>query len=152
MKIYQGGCHCGLIRFEVQKANPIDRLIDCNCSICQKLGLVHTPVENDEMTIVSGEAELGLYQFGSMTAKYWFCPRCGVNPFERSRANPHRYSVNARCLDDFDEIVEACGVWFIDCRDHPLDRDSLVFEGRVNPIRANKDPIPGDIADRSGNS
>ena len=63
-------------------------LIDCNCSICQKKGLLHTGVENEEMTIVSGEAELSLYQFGSMTAKYWFCPRCGVNPFNRSRTNP----------------------------------------------------------------
>ena len=142
MKIYKGGCHCGLVRFEFRKVDPIDMIMDCNCSICQMKGLVHTGVEDEEMTIVSGEAELTLYQFGSKTAKYWFCPRCGVNPFNRSRTNPHRYTVNVRCLDDFDDLVDNCGVWFINGRDHPLDRDSEIFEGRTNPIRANAGPVP----------
>ena len=142
MKIYKGGCHCGLVRFEFRKVDPIEMIMDCNCSICQMKGLVHTGVEDEEMTILSGEAELSLYQFGSKTAKYWFCPRCGVNPFNRSRTNPHRYTVNVRCLDDFDDLVESCGVWFINGRDHPLDRDSEVFEGRPNPIRANSGPVP----------
>ena len=105
MNVYKGSCHCGEITFEVRREKPIEVLIDCNCSICSKKGLVHTPVENDELVILSGEDRLSLYRFGSMTATYWFCPRCGVEPFHRSRGNPQRYSVNARCLDDFHFII-----------------------------------------------
>ena len=54
MNVYRGSCHCGEITFEVRREQPIEVLIDCNCSICSKKGLVHTPVENDELVILSG--------------------------------------------------------------------------------------------------
>ncbi|MDE0455783.1 MAG: GFA family protein [Chromatiales bacterium] len=149
MNVYRGSCHCGEITFEVRREKPIEVLIDCNCSICSKKGLVHTPVENDELVILSGEDRLSLYQFGSMTAKYWFCPRCGVEPFHRSRGNPQRYSVNARCLDDFHAVLADCGLWFIEARDHPLDRGSSEFTLRGNPYRPSTRPTPEFVDRRS---
>ena len=31
---WQGGCHCGAVRFEV--TTDINELTDCNCSVCTK--------------------------------------------------------------------------------------------------------------------
>lgn len=142
MKIYKGSCHCGHVTFAVRKKEGIRILIDCNCSICSKKGLIHTPAENDELIIYSGEEDLRLYQFGSKTAKYWYCPMCGVEPFHRSRGNPQRYSVNARCLDDFDNILASCGLWFIDAKVHPLDHGSSEFKLRANPYKKSTGPMP----------
>ena len=149
MNVYKGSCHCGEITFEIRREQPIEVLIDCNCSICSKKGLVHTPVENDELVILSGEDRLSTYRFGSMTATYWFCPRCGVEPFHRSRGNPQRYSVNARCLDDFHAVLADCGLWFIEARDHPLDRGSSEFTLRGNPYWPSTRPIPEFVDRRS---
>lgn len=96
MFTYHGSCHCGLVRYQVHKSEAISILVDCDCSVCRRQGFIHTPVENDELEVVSGEETLSSYQFGSMTANYWFCRRCGCNPFNRSRNNPQRYSVNIR--------------------------------------------------------
>jgi hypothetical protein len=38
-RTYRGGCHCWRIRFEVRGA--LDRVSECNCSICTKKGYVH---------------------------------------------------------------------------------------------------------------
>ena len=40
MYTYKGSCHCGLVQFEVRKETPIDTLIECNCSICTKKGIL----------------------------------------------------------------------------------------------------------------
>ena len=45
---------------------------------------------------------ISLYQFDSKIAKHWFCKHCGIHPFSNPRAAPEMYSVNVRCLDDFD--------------------------------------------------
>jgi len=50
----------------------------------------------------SGEADLALYQFGTKTAKHYFCRHCGVSPFTRPRLDPSRWAVNVRCLDGVD--------------------------------------------------
>ena len=40
MPRYQGGCHCGRVRFEIDV--EIGTIIDCNCSICAKKGFLCT--------------------------------------------------------------------------------------------------------------
>ena len=127
MVTYHGSCHCGLVQFSVRKTHPIKTLVDCDCSMCRRQGFLHTPVEDDELEILSGESRLSAYQFGSKTAKYWFCPDCGCNPFNRSRNNPQRYSVNVRCLDEFDELLASTDIWFVDGHDHPFDRGDSIM-------------------------
>lgn len=145
MFTYKGSCHCGLVQFEVRKLDPIDTLIECNCSICTKKGILHTPAEDDELVILSGEDELTLYQFGSKVARYTFCPRCGCNAFHRSRGNQYRYSVNARCLDDFDELLANNEIWFANGRDHPFDRNSEEIETLPMPYRAHDGELPSGV-------
>ena len=146
---YHGSCHCQRIRFEVHKSEPIAVLADCDCSLCRRQGFIHTPVEDAELEILCGEQDLSLYQFGSGVAKYWFCPTCGCSPFDRSRTRPERYSVNVRCLDEFDEIVSATEIWFVDGRNHPIDNGSDQWTLRPNPYRSNNGPRPPGIAGES---
>ncbi len=85
MPTYRGSCHCGDIRFEIVRDRPVDRLLECNCSICIKKGIVHTPAEDHELRITRGADQLALYQFGSGEARHEFCPRCGIHVFGRPR-------------------------------------------------------------------
>ncbi|WP_050468904.1 GFA family protein [Herbaspirillum chlorophenolicum] len=97
---YHGSCHCGAVTFEAKVA--IERVTVCNCSICSKKGFLHQRVQPENFTLLSGEASLGTYQFGSMAARHHFCTRCGIHVFTRPRAAPELYTINVRCLDDFD--------------------------------------------------
>ena len=110
---YHGSCHCGRVRFEIDAV--IDKVTRCNCSICAKKGILHHSVPPERLRLVSGDEFLGTYQFGTMAAKHHFCTVCGIHTFTRPRAAPELYTVNVRCLDDFDlakekpEIVEFDG-------------------------------------------
>ena len=70
MSAYEGRCYCNNVRFTVSMEPT--RLIDCNCSICTKKGILHMPVEDAELSVDAGEADLSLYQFVSDTARHCF--------------------------------------------------------------------------------
>lgn len=113
MPVYRGACHCGRIRFEIDAV--IDKLTRCNCSICSTKGILHCRVPPERFRLVAGEEVLGTCSFGTTVAKHHFCKLCGIHTFTRPRAAPERYTVNVRCLDDFElakekpEIVEFDG-------------------------------------------
>jgi hypothetical protein len=65
-------------------------------------GLLHLLVAPDKFRLLSGLEHLQTYQFGTRTAKHIFCGVCGVQPFTRPRALPHMYTVNVRCIENFD--------------------------------------------------
>jgi hypothetical protein len=103
MPIYQGSCHCGTVRFEVE--SDLDRVIQCNCSICSKKGALHHRVQPEHFRLLAGHEALAEYQFGTETAKHWFCRHCGIHPFTNPRLDPNTYSVNIRCLDEFPTLL-----------------------------------------------
>lgn len=103
----RGSCHCGRVRFEIE-TDPC-YVSECNCSVCAKKGILHHRVPADRFRLVSGEEELAVYRFNTETARHYFCTTCGIHPFTRPRTAPDEYTVNFRCLDDFDlesETVE----------------------------------------------
>ena len=100
MPRYVGSCHCGAVRYEIDAV--IDRVTQCNCSICSKKGILHHRVAPENFRLLSGEQQLGTYQFGTMVAKHHFCKICGIHTFTRPRAAPELYTVNVRTLDNFD--------------------------------------------------
>jgi hypothetical protein len=100
MQTYRGSCHCKRVRFEI--ATDLKIAVACNCSICTKKGALHHRVTPAQFKLLSGADALSLYQFDSKIAKHWFCKHCGIHPFSNPRAAPEMYSVNVRCLDDFD--------------------------------------------------
>jgi hypothetical protein len=52
--------------------------------------------------LLRGGNALTVYTFETGVAQHTFCSHCGMHAFYIPRANPHRISVNARCLDDID--------------------------------------------------
>jgi hypothetical protein len=96
--IYQGSCHCGAIRFEVEA--PADLEVDeCNCSICTKSGYLHLIVPRSKFRLLAGEEHIITYTFNTGVAKHQFCDVCGIKPYYIPRSNPDGYDVNVRCLD-----------------------------------------------------
>lgn len=114
MKTYRGSCHCGAVRFEVN--TDLNNVVKCNCSICTKKGAIHHRVPAGQFKLLSGEAVLSLYQFGTKRAKHYFCKHCGIHSFSRPRIDPESYSVNVRCLDDLDLATAAFNVTKFDGR------------------------------------
>ncbi|MBS1198452.1 MAG: hypothetical protein H6R18_2237 [Proteobacteria bacterium] len=100
MTLYLGSCHCGAVRYEINAV--INRVTECNCSICTKKGVLHHRVTAENFRLLSDESQLGTYQFGSKIAKHHFCKVCGIHTFSRPRAAPEQYTVNVRTLDNFD--------------------------------------------------
>lgn len=103
MITHQGGCHCGLVRYEVL-APPRIKVNQCNCSICSKSGYLGLLVPQERFKLVEGAEMLREYTFNTGVAKHLFCSRCGIKSFYRPRSHPDGYNVNARCLDP--ETVE----------------------------------------------
>ncbi len=99
MTTHRGGCHCGRVRFEVEAPAHLE-VLECNCSLCQKLGFLHLLIPRSQFKLVSGADSLTSYQFNTHTATHLFCKVCGVKSFYVPRSHPEDYSVNARCLDD----------------------------------------------------
>jgi hypothetical protein len=97
---WQGGCHCGAVRFEVTA--DISELTDCNCSVCTKKGFLHLIVEPAQFRLIQGESALTTYQFNTGVARHQFCATCGIHPFYTPRSHPDKVDVNARCLEGLD--------------------------------------------------
>ena len=95
--IYEGGCHCGAVRFRADVAEH--RAIECNCSICRMKGFLHLIVPGGRFELLSGEDELTTYTFNTGVAKHTFCSVCGVHPFYTPRSHPGSVDVNVRALD-----------------------------------------------------
>lgn len=95
--MYEGGCHCGAVRFRV----VVDKRIvdDCTCSICKKKGFLHLIVRPEQFTLLQGADVLTTYRFNTGVAQHLFCRICGIHSFYRPRSHPDCIDVNVRCLD-----------------------------------------------------
>src|SRR5262245_29060202 len=100
MTTYDGGCHCGRIRFRVTA--DLDGVTECNCSMCAKKGYLHLIVARDRFELVRGADDLATYTFGTGVARHQFCRHCGIHGFYVPRSDPDKIDVNVRCLDGVD--------------------------------------------------
>ena len=94
-----GSCHCGAVQFEVELENGLDRVHHCNCSMCRRRSAYVYAVSLEKLKVVSGEENLTLYQWGTNTAKHYFCKTCGIYTHHQRRSNPNQFSFNIACLD-----------------------------------------------------
>ncbi|OOY11797.1 aldehyde-activating protein [Thioclava marina] len=114
-------CHCGAVEMEVTLSDGLSTKRRCDCSFCRRRGAVAVSAPLTGIRIVKGEENLSLYQFGTMTAKHYFCKTCGIYTHHQRRSNPNQYGVNAACLEgvnprDLDPVPWSDGV------NHPTDR------------------------------
>lgn len=100
LQTYQGSCHCGAVRFEIDTDFP--ELTMCDCSICRRKNALMVKVHQSQFRLLAGEEALSVYQFHTHTATHMFCKVCGIYPFHRKRVTPEHFGVNVFCLENFD--------------------------------------------------
>lgn len=104
MKV-EGGCHCGLVRFEAEIGDKPVEILDCNCSICSMTGYLHLIVPDVRFRLTEGQRETKTYRFGTGKAHHIFCGQCGIKSFYRPRSHPDGISINLRCVDEWRDIA-----------------------------------------------
>lgn len=99
MTHYTGGCQCGAVRYEVECS--LDHPLVCNCSRCQKLGVVLAFAPPTAFSLKSGEGDLTEYRFNTGKIRHLFCKHCGIESFARGQMPDGSpvVAINANCLD-----------------------------------------------------
>ena len=96
-----GSCHCGKVQIEVPSQPAW--VADCNCSLCRKLAWRVAYFPPDEVTI---RGETTAYVWGDRMIGIHHCSTCGCGTHWQTLGQDFgKMGVNARLLDDFDEIA-----------------------------------------------
>jgi hypothetical protein len=118
---HKASCHCGAVKFEVSLPNGLVNPRRCNYSMCRRRGAIAASVPLNGIRITEGEELLSLYQFNTMTAKHYFCSRCGIYTHHQRRSNPDEMGINVACLEGVDPF-ELGDVPVYDGVNHPADK------------------------------
>ncbi len=94
--LIHGRCHCGNIAFTLTW-EPDPREIParaCGCSFCTKHGGVWTSHPGGALRVrVEDPSQVSRYAFGTRTADFQVCARCGIVPVVTSRIDGKLYAV-----------------------------------------------------------
>ena len=96
MQELHGRCHCGNIAFELDwpADTPEIPARECDCSFCRKHGGLWTTHPLARLRVrFSDAARVRAYEFGTRTAQFRICSRCGVVPLVTSRIGGRLYAV-----------------------------------------------------------
>ena len=104
--VINGGCHCGNIALELEWPGDPHAIPAraCGCSFCVKHGGVWTSNPRARLTVAIRDPSLvSRYAFGSRTATFHVCARCGVVPVVTSAIADRLYAVvNVNALENVD--------------------------------------------------
>lgn len=96
MRTIVGGCHCGNIDYTLHWPDAGDAIAvrACACTFCRKHGGVYTSHPEARLEAhIADEALLNRYTFGTGTARFHICRRCGAVPFVTSAIGEAEYAV-----------------------------------------------------------
>jgi hypothetical protein len=119
--IHKASCHCGAVQFALSLPHGLVDPRRCDCSMCLKRGAIVASVPLDGIKITQGAEFLSLYQFNTLTARHYFCSRCGIYTHHQRRSNPEQYGFNVACLEGVNPLRLA-DVPTYDGVNHPADR------------------------------
>lgn len=115
----EGGCHCGNVRYTLDWPDDASRIAAraCGCGFCVKHGGVWTSSREARLeATIADRALLSTYAFGTRTARFHVCARCGVPPFVTSEIDGALYAVvNVNTFENVDRST--------------VDRSPADFEG-----------------------
>ncbi|MEX3008649.1 GFA family protein [Hoeflea sp. TYP-13] len=120
--VHKATCHCGAVELELKLPNGIVDPSRCDCSLCRRRGAIVGTVPLSDLKVVKGADILRLYQFGTKTAKHYFCSICGTYTHHQRRSDPNQYGYNVGCLEGVNPF-ELGEVPVYDGINHPSDRD-----------------------------
>lgn len=91
-----GGCHCGNVKLRLDwRPDPAEIAARaCTCSFCVKHGGVWASCPEGNLDVRIAEPHrVSHYEFGTRTAQFHVCARCGVVPVVTSRIGGTLYAV-----------------------------------------------------------
>ena len=89
-----GRCHCGNISFSLTWEPAEIPARACGCTFCVKHGGVWTSNPHGTLQVtVKDPSARSIYNFGTKTADFHVCARCGIVPVVTSRIDGHVYAV-----------------------------------------------------------
>lgn len=94
--LIHGRCHCGNIAFDFRwETDPVNiPARACTCSFCTRHAAVWTSHPEGDLKISVGDSSLLMrYAFGTRTAEFHICARCGVVPLVTSCIDGKIYAV-----------------------------------------------------------
>ncbi len=129
--LHVGGCHCQNLSVKLRLSKPPAEmpLRSCSCAFCRSHGTRTLSDRNGDVEITAGDwTEVERYQFGSRTADYLLCRRCGVDVGAVCETGSGlRAVLNVNCLDDRAAFTQtpAASDYDGEATDARLDRRSM---------------------------
>ena len=71
----KGSCHCGAVHFNITEQPKW--LVDCNCSICRRIGALWAHIDCENVTIECAEDATLAYVQGDRLLAVHTCKSCG---------------------------------------------------------------------------
>jgi hypothetical protein len=94
--LIRGSCHCGNISFDLAwEPDPAEiPARACDCSFCTKHGGVWTSNAAGSLKVrVKDPSLVSRYSFGTRTAEFHICSKCGIVPLVTSSIDGRLYAV-----------------------------------------------------------
>lgn len=105
-RLINGSCHCGNISFAFTwtRDGATIPVRACSCAFCMKHGGVYTSDPGGAVKVTIADNDLvERYRFGTATADFFVCRRCGAVPLVASEIDGALYAVvNVNTFDDVD--------------------------------------------------
>ncbi|SLN37992.1 Glutathione-dependent formaldehyde-activating enzyme [Roseovarius litorisediminis] len=115
-------CHCGAVELRVTLVDEgLATARRCDCSFCRRRGAAAVTAPLGGVEVVKGSDKLAIYQWGTKTAKHYFCSVCGIYTHHQRRSNPNEFGVNLGALEDINPR-DLGDIGWVDGVNHPSDR------------------------------
>lgn len=132
MSCYAGGCHCGNVRYQYETAVLPEQwsVRRCTCTFCLRLAARYTSAADAQLALTVLYASMvQRYEFGTKTAEFLRCARCGVMIAALSGNDSARIAVlNVNTLDDIESLA---------LQTAPANFDGEVLDDRLARRQAN---------------